>query len=69
MAEDVSIALGRGTLAHQVRTPTDRDFMEMIRWCKDPDRPGSFAYWGEVATYRFQFSDENLAFEFRMTWG
>jgi hypothetical protein len=54
---------------HVVRTPNDRDLAEMMDWCRDPDRPGTFDFYGVGTYYVFRFSDANLAFEFRMTWG
>lgn len=56
-------------LPHRVTAPNERDLSEMTLWCSDPDRPGIFDFYGVGYYYVFKFSDANLAFEFRMTWG
>lgn len=49
---------------------TATDWLEMMRWIRDPSRPGWF---GSVMTSGSKgyvtFSDPNTAFEFKLTYG
>lgn len=59
-------AVTRGTCRHIVLTPHRSFEREVIDWCEDPSRPGRF--WVSVDG-TFRFSDEQVAFEFKMRWG
>lgn len=42
---------------------------QMIDWCKDPELPGSFRHYNRFMQMHFTFSDQNVAFQFKIRWG
>lgn len=77
MAWDANVYLGgviprRIDCHHRVtiqRNPSNEEIREMIDWCKNPELPGSFQHFFRSKVMNFHFSDQNVAFQFKMQWG
>lgn len=75
MAQEIMVATMRwkiaqdGMLTRVVSADLPDGPYEVIAWLSDADRAGYWCLWStRKDRYTFRFSDENVAFEFRMRW-
>ncbi|RYF08824.1 MAG: hypothetical protein EOO77_24870 [Oxalobacteraceae bacterium] len=75
MARNVNGPYGnRQTTPHRVEVRRDLSNVEilvMINWCGEDEHPGYYAhsYDNKNDVMLFSFTDENLAFQFKIRWG